>query len=240
MTAVTICSDFGDPKNKVWHCFHCFPIYFPWSDGSRCPFHTPVSEVHLLKPIQWTLLWVSKYPDPGGRFSLRSVSYCRVSVVRHSSSGALTLTPGTSHSWSLLTPSLLTSSICFYICQCFSGLNLSSLFLFLSTVSLIDFIHSHHFSFHLQSDDIQMISLPSARLLTFRILSPTALFPAGYLISVSQKYFRISISALLTPALSLLLILLPKTEHHTAVTLVFSTHYCLCLGLFCLWPELSW
>ena len=24
------------PKNKVWHCFHCFPIYFPWSDGSRC------------------------------------------------------------------------------------------------------------------------------------------------------------------------------------------------------------
>ena len=23
------------PKNKVWHCFHCFPIYFPWSDGTR-------------------------------------------------------------------------------------------------------------------------------------------------------------------------------------------------------------
>ena len=21
--------------NKVWHCFHCFPIYFPWSDGTR-------------------------------------------------------------------------------------------------------------------------------------------------------------------------------------------------------------
>ena len=20
----------------VWHCFHCFPIYFPWSDGTRC------------------------------------------------------------------------------------------------------------------------------------------------------------------------------------------------------------
>ena len=25
-----------EPKNKVWHCFHCFPIYFPWSDGTRC------------------------------------------------------------------------------------------------------------------------------------------------------------------------------------------------------------
>ena len=33
----TICSDFGAPQNKVWHCFHCFPIYFPWSDGTR--FH---------------------------------------------------------------------------------------------------------------------------------------------------------------------------------------------------------
>ena len=24
------------PKNKVWHCYHCFPIYLPWSDGTRC------------------------------------------------------------------------------------------------------------------------------------------------------------------------------------------------------------
>ena len=24
------------PKMKVWHCFHCFPVYFPWSDGTRC------------------------------------------------------------------------------------------------------------------------------------------------------------------------------------------------------------
>ena len=27
---------FWSQKNKVWHCFHCFPIYFPWSDGTRC------------------------------------------------------------------------------------------------------------------------------------------------------------------------------------------------------------
>ena len=26
-----------EPKKiKVSHCFHCFPIYFPWSDGTRC------------------------------------------------------------------------------------------------------------------------------------------------------------------------------------------------------------
>ena len=24
------------PLNKVWHCFRCFPVYFPWSDGTRC------------------------------------------------------------------------------------------------------------------------------------------------------------------------------------------------------------
>ena len=34
MAAVTICSDFGAQNNKVWHCFHCFPIYFPWSEGA--------------------------------------------------------------------------------------------------------------------------------------------------------------------------------------------------------------
>ena len=56
MVAVTICSDFGAQKNKVCHCFHCFPIYLPWSDGTRChelsffecwvlnqPFHSPLS-----------------------------------------------------------------------------------------------------------------------------------------------------------------------------------------------------
>ena len=36
MIAVTICGAFGAPPNKVCHCFHCFPIYFPWSDGTRC------------------------------------------------------------------------------------------------------------------------------------------------------------------------------------------------------------
>ena len=33
---VTICSAFRAPQNKVSHCFQCFPIYLPWSDGTRC------------------------------------------------------------------------------------------------------------------------------------------------------------------------------------------------------------
>ena len=36
MAVVTICSDFGAPQNKVCHCFHRFPIYLPWSDGTGC------------------------------------------------------------------------------------------------------------------------------------------------------------------------------------------------------------
>ena len=47
---------FGAPENKVGYCFHCFPIYLPWSDRTRCHdlcffecwvlsqlFHSPLS-----------------------------------------------------------------------------------------------------------------------------------------------------------------------------------------------------
>ena len=36
MAAITICSDSGAQENKVSHCFHCFPIYLPWSDRTGC------------------------------------------------------------------------------------------------------------------------------------------------------------------------------------------------------------
>ena len=36
MAAVTICSDFRAQENKACHCFHCFPIYLPWSNGTGC------------------------------------------------------------------------------------------------------------------------------------------------------------------------------------------------------------
>ena len=25
-----------EPQNIICHCFHCFPIYLPWNDGTRC------------------------------------------------------------------------------------------------------------------------------------------------------------------------------------------------------------
>ena len=48
MAAVTICNDFGAPA-KVWHCFHYFPIYLPWSDGTRC---------HDLSCPYWSSIWI--------------------------------------------------------------------------------------------------------------------------------------------------------------------------------------
>ena len=38
MAAVTICSDFEAQENKICHCFHFFPIYLPWRDGTGCPW----------------------------------------------------------------------------------------------------------------------------------------------------------------------------------------------------------
>ena len=34
--AVTVCSGFGAQENQVCYCFHCFPIYLPLSDWTRC------------------------------------------------------------------------------------------------------------------------------------------------------------------------------------------------------------
>ena len=36
MAPVTVHSNFGAQENKVCHCYHCFPIYLPWRDGTRC------------------------------------------------------------------------------------------------------------------------------------------------------------------------------------------------------------
>ena len=78
MAAVSICSIFGAPQNKVCHRFHCFPIYLPWSDGDPMPwslfsecwvssqlFHSPLSPtsrgslvpLHFM-PLEWYHLHV--------------------------------------------------------------------------------------------------------------------------------------------------------------------------------------
>ena len=36
MAAISICRDLGAPQNEVSHCFHCFLMYLPWSNGTSC------------------------------------------------------------------------------------------------------------------------------------------------------------------------------------------------------------
>ena len=36
MATVTTCSDFGAQEENFCHCFHFFPFYLLWSDGTRC------------------------------------------------------------------------------------------------------------------------------------------------------------------------------------------------------------
>ena len=36
MAAVTIPSDSWAEENKIYHCFHIFPLYLLWSDGTSC------------------------------------------------------------------------------------------------------------------------------------------------------------------------------------------------------------
>ena len=36
LQSLSLGSDFGAQENKVCHCFHCFLIYLPWSNGTGC------------------------------------------------------------------------------------------------------------------------------------------------------------------------------------------------------------
>ena len=77
MVAVTVHSDFGAQESKICHCFHIFPLYLLWSDGTRCQdfsffniefcqfFHSPLSLssgsffvcLHFL-PLEWCHLHI--------------------------------------------------------------------------------------------------------------------------------------------------------------------------------------
>ena len=59
--------DFGAQDNKVSHCFYCFPIYLPRSDGTRCSDGTMIL-------VFWML---SLKPT----FSLSSFTFIRSSLV---------------------------------------------------------------------------------------------------------------------------------------------------------------
>ena len=65
--AVTICSDFGAPKIKVSHCFHCFPNYLPWSTGRSYPkFCLRYVKLILQRLVTTKIKWKEKGNDTYG------------------------------------------------------------------------------------------------------------------------------------------------------------------------------
>ena len=78
MAAVTICSDFGAQENKVCHCFHCFPIYLLWSDGTGC---------HVF----WMLSYMPAFSLSSFSFMKRQFSSSSLSAIRVVSSVYLRL-----------------------------------------------------------------------------------------------------------------------------------------------------
>ena len=45
-----------EPQKIVWHCFHCFPIYLPWSDGTRRHAHQTPTRAYCLQQTVQTIV----------------------------------------------------------------------------------------------------------------------------------------------------------------------------------------
>ena len=81
MAAITICSDFGAQKNKVSHCFHCFPTYLPWSDGTGCHDLSFLKFMLSFKPT-FSLSCFSFIKRLFGYFSLSAISVVSSAYLR--------------------------------------------------------------------------------------------------------------------------------------------------------------
>ena len=73
MAAVTIHSDFRAQEKKICHCFHSFPFYLSWSDGTRC--HDP--SFHLMLSFK-SAFSLSSFILLKGLLSSSSLSAIRV------------------------------------------------------------------------------------------------------------------------------------------------------------------
>ena len=88
----------SEPWKIVCHCFHCFPIYLPWSDGTRC--HDLVFWMLSFKPI----FSLSSFTFIKRPFSSSSLSAIRVASSEY---GLLIFLP------LILIPACASSSLAF-------------------------------------------------------------------------------------------------------------------------------
>ena len=69
MATVNFCSDFAAQENKVCHCFHCFLIYLPRSNGTGCP------------EFYWMLSFKPAFSLSSFTFTKRLFSYSSLSAI---------------------------------------------------------------------------------------------------------------------------------------------------------------
>ena len=69
-----------EPKKIVWHCFHCFPIYLPWSDGTRC-YYLIVFWMLSSKPTFSFSFFIKRLFSFSLLFALRVVSSARLRLL---------------------------------------------------------------------------------------------------------------------------------------------------------------
>ena len=119
MASVTICSDCGAQKDKVWYYVQCFPIYFPWSDGTRC-----------MTFIFWMLSFKPTFSLFSFTFIKRLFSSYSLSAIRVVSSAYLRLLI---FLLAILIPACASSSLAFHVMYSAHGLPL-----WLSTCSVGD------------------------------------------------------------------------------------------------------
>ena len=111
MAAVTIYRDFEAQENKICHCFHCFPIYLPWSDGTGChDLKTKQNKTH--HSVFWMLSFKPAISLPSFTFIKRLFSSSSLSAIRVLSTLYLRL-------WmfllAILIPACASSSLTFHI-----------------------------------------------------------------------------------------------------------------------------
>ena len=83
MAADTICSDFGAPKNKVCHCFHCFPIYLPREKhNSKRYMHSNVhfSIIYNIQDMETTQMSINR--EWIKMWYIYAMGYCVYSVAQ--------------------------------------------------------------------------------------------------------------------------------------------------------------
>ena len=100
MAAVTVCSDFGVQENIVCHCFHCFLIYLPQSNGTGCP------------GFFWMLSFKPAFSLSSFTFTKRLFSYSSLSAIWMVSSAYLRLLL---FLLAILIPACASSSLAFCI-----------------------------------------------------------------------------------------------------------------------------